>query len=452
MNAELVSPIGVLPNGWSLDKLINLTTKIGSGATPRGGESAYLPERVEYAFVRSQNVFDYHFSPSGLTFISKQDAEKLKGVHLQSEDILLNITGDGITFARACLVPDNILPAAVNQHVSIIRLDKSKCLPGYLLAYLCLPQIKEYIANFNAGGSRRAITKGHIESFEVPLAPMPIQEYIQKITFDFIYKMELNRQINQTLEGISQAIFKSWFVDFEPTRAKITSKENGQNPEFAAMAAIAGKEIDELGELSAEQFEQLKSTAALFPDVLVESELGQIPEGWSIKKIVDCVKRLSVGKKFSQKNAQKAGDIPILDQGKSGIIGYHDEEPGVQASPEDPVIVFANHTCYMRFIMHDFSAIQNVLPFKGYDLNIFWLFQSTYGKQEFIEYKGHWPDFSIKEIIIPNNNLDSVYGDVIKQNYFQVFENEKENVILEQLRDTLLPKLLSGELEVVSAN
>lgn len=68
---------------------------------------------------------------------------------------------------------------------------------------------------------------------------------------------------------------------------------------------------------------------------------------------------------MQKKTAEEKGTVPILDQGKSGLIGYHNDKPGMMASPDDPIIVFANHTCYMRLIMFDFSAIQNVLPFSG---------------------------------------------------------------------------------------
>ena len=160
------------------------------------------------------------------------------------------------------------------------------------------------------------------------------------------------------------------------------------------------------------------------------------------------MKRFPVGKKFTQKTSNEFGKIPVLDQGKSGIIGYHDESPGVKASKHDPIIVFANHTCYMRLIMHDFSAIQNVLPFKGDNLNVYWVYQATLGRQEFIEYKGHWPDFSIQEIVIPSNELDERFGEITKSIYVKHYENENENSLLSRLRDSLLPKLLSGEIEI----
>src|ERR1700680_4440621 len=111
------------PLEWPVVRLGSISLKIGSGATPLGGEATYLPQRFQFALVRSQNVFDRHFDRSGLAFISDEQAERLKGVILQPNDLLLNITGDGITFSRCCLVPRDILPACVNQHVSIIRVD-----------------------------------------------------------------------------------------------------------------------------------------------------------------------------------------------------------------------------------------------------------------------------------------------------------------------------------------
>ncbi len=281
-------------------------------------------------------------------------------------------------------------------------------------------------------------------------------------------KIQLNHQINQTLEQMAQAIFKSWFVDFEPVKAKIAALEAGGSEDdalLAAMQAIAGSALfttdaadadaaTQLARLQAEHPEQyttLRATAELFPAAMQDSELGEIPEGWSVNKIEDLIQRISVGKRYSQKTVFESGSIPVLDQGKSGIIGYHNDEPGLKASEDDPVIVFANHTCYMRLVMHDFSAIQNVLPFKGKELNIYWIYLATLGKQKFTEYKGHWPDFVIKDVVTPNNIIASHFGSIVKNLFITQFHNEQQSASLSNIRDTLLPKLLSGELSVSAA-
>ncbi|MEK7239305.1 MAG: restriction endonuclease subunit S, partial [Gemmatimonadota bacterium] len=205
---------------WPVVSLVDIATKIGSGATPKGGADAYLPSRARFALVRSQNIFDRRFDSDGLAFISDEQAAGLRGVVLQANDILLNITGDGITFGRACVVPKEILPACVNQHVSIIRLDSQRAHAGYVLAFLTHPDVKSYIESFNAGGSRRAVTKGHIESFRLPLPPLPQQRAIAHILGTLDDKIELNRRMNETLEAMARALFQSWFVDFDPVRAK----------------------------------------------------------------------------------------------------------------------------------------------------------------------------------------------------------------------------------------
>ena len=118
MNVTLDTPcsaIGELPPTWRLRTLKGLTTKIGSGATPRGGSEVYLRERASHALIRSQHVFDRSFDNSGLAFISDTAAHDLRNAEVRPNDILLNITGDGVTFARACLVPKAILPVFADR-------------------------------------------------------------------------------------------------------------------------------------------------------------------------------------------------------------------------------------------------------------------------------------------------------------------------------------------------
>ena len=115
------------------DTLLNITTKIGSGATPRGGKSSYKSEGI--SLIRSMNVHDFNFSREGLAFIDENQAKKLDNVTVQEGDILFNITGDSIN--RTCVVPPEILPARVNQHVSIIRC-KQGVDPKYVNYYLMI--------------------------------------------------------------------------------------------------------------------------------------------------------------------------------------------------------------------------------------------------------------------------------------------------------------------------
>ncbi|MEX0778106.1 MAG: restriction endonuclease subunit S [Balneolales bacterium] len=153
---------------WKEARLINVTNKIGSGATPRGGSNSYKNEGI--SLIRSQNVLDLQFSTNGLAYIDDEQADALKNVILESNDILINITGDSV--ARTCKVLDSILPARVNQHVAIIRANDEKMIPEFLL-YNLIYQKEELLSQSEIGATRRAITKGMIEQFQINLPPPP---------------------------------------------------------------------------------------------------------------------------------------------------------------------------------------------------------------------------------------------------------------------------------------
>jgi len=413
---------------WAPINLRDVCTKIGSGATPRGGSDVYL-RQGPYALIRSQNVYNDGFHRDGLAYIGEKHASELNGVDVKRGDVLLNITGDSV--ARACQVDPSVLPARVNQHVAIIRPDPDRLDPRFLRYFLVAPEMQVKLLSWaGSGGTRNALTKGMIESFDV-LAPEDINEQraIAHILGTLDDKIELNRRMSETLEAMARALFKSWFVDFDPVRAKADGRwRRGQS----------------LPGLPAHLYD-------LFPSRLVDSELGEIPEGWGVKAIGDVIERLPVGKKYEQKTVNTFGRVPVLDQGKSGVIGYHENEPGVFASMETPVVVFANHTCNMRLIHFPFSAIQNVLPFIGMEIDTIWSFYATYGKQSFIEYKGHWPDFIIHKIVRPEPELTREFARLMRPLLRQTWTSEHETRTLTFLRDLLLPKLIYGELRVKDA-
>lgn len=157
-----------------LTSLSNITSKIGSGATPLGGEGSYKQSGI--SLIRSQNVYDNEFYEKGLAFIDDVQAEKLKGVTVEKDDILFNITGASI--CRCCIVPEKYLPARVNQHVSIIRV-KEKALPKYVQTILVSEIYKNQLLEIGDGAtSREAITKQQLEDFKIPLPPIAEQQKI----------------------------------------------------------------------------------------------------------------------------------------------------------------------------------------------------------------------------------------------------------------------------------
>lgn len=333
----------------------------------------------------------------------------------------------------------------------VISSNNSK-LAWYLYSLITSDLFTEYLVKIADGGAYPAFNPKEIEDAIIPLPDKDNLEFISDTSRFFHKKIQLNTQINQTLEQIAQALFKSWFVDFEPVRAKVQALSDGmslEQAELAAMQTISGKTAEELTALlqtHPERYAELAETTKAFPCEMVEVDGVEEPKGWEVKRIDEVIQKIPVGKKYNSKTAFPEGLVPILDQGRSGVIGYHNDELGVKASIEDPIIVFANHTCYMRLISYDFSTIQNVFAFKGKECNLYWLYLATLGKQEFVEYKGHFPDFLIKEIIVPPEELTELFGKYVKESFSKIFINDRENSSLAKIRDLLLPKLLNGEI------
>jgi len=166
-----------LPEGWKKEKIKNICQKIGSGSTPTGGKESYIDSGI--SLIRSTNVFDYNFSFEDLAFINDDQAAKLKNVEVEENDILFNITG--VSVARCCMVPKNVLPARVNQHVMIIRPYKDSNVPFYLLLNLCSTDSKNALLGISQSGStREAITKSEIEEFEIVLPEPEILEKFER--------------------------------------------------------------------------------------------------------------------------------------------------------------------------------------------------------------------------------------------------------------------------------
>ena len=243
------------PAEWREVVLGDVCTKIGSGATPRGGRDVYL-ESGPYTLIRSQNVYNAGFSHDGLAYISDEQAYGLRSVEVFPDDVLLNITGDSV--ARVCQVVPEVLPARVNQHVAIIRTDPNQLDSRFLRYFLTCPANQTMLLSWaGSGGTRNALTKEMIQSMRALVPPLPEQRAIAHILGTLDDKIELNRRMNETLEEIARTLFKSWFVDFDPVRAKMEGRDTGLPPDLAA----------------------------LFPDRLVDSELGEIPEGWGVRAL-----------------------------------------------------------------------------------------------------------------------------------------------------------------------
>ena len=200
---------------WEERTLKELTVKIGSGATPRGGSASYKTEGI--SLVRSMNVHDLNFRKNKLAFIDDNQAKALSNVTLQENDVLLNITGASI--ARCCMIPKEFLPARVNQHVSIIRAKKEVINPSFLVLLLTSKFYKDQILfTGEQGATRQAVTKAQLEAFNVafPKSTTEQQAIVKKLDalsaetkrLEAIYQQKL-----EDLEELKKSILQKAFEE-----------------------------------------------------------------------------------------------------------------------------------------------------------------------------------------------------------------------------------------------
>ena len=363
------------------------------------------------------------------------------------------------------------MPMAFNQSCYGLRGKNNVIINDYLY-YLLKIKVRE-LKQKTHGAVFDTITKetfSHI-NVNIPIS-VNVQKKIAKVLSTLDDKIHLNDQLNQTLESIAQAIFKSWFIDFDPVRAKIAAKQEGNDPELAAMCAISGKSEVELEQMSEGDFAELQATAALFPDELVESELGEVPKGWELQSLYDTAEFVNgaafKAKDFSSNTNEGLPIIKIaeLKQGLSAQTKYtnlsFDQKYRVRSgdifyswsgSPETSLDVF-------KWFGGDGWLNQHIFKIntesKGKTYFVYYLLK--YLKPTLIRLAtnkqttglGHITvaDMKSLQVIKPEEHLFLRYAKIVAPFYEKESLLKQEIINLAMLRDTLLPKLLSGEVSL----
>jgi len=194
--------------GWDISLCKEVTSKIGSGATPDGGNQNYKEAGI--SLIRSMNVYDGYFEYKDLAHIDNTQADKLKNVEIEENDVLFNITGASVT--RTCVVPKNILPARVNQHVSIIRCNEriNSLFMNYLLMNESFKNTLTHLAKAG-GGTREAITKNQIEKLKIIVPPIELQnkfaEFVKQIDKQKFESENSLKEMQELYESLMEKYF-----------------------------------------------------------------------------------------------------------------------------------------------------------------------------------------------------------------------------------------------------
>ncbi|HLR25303.1 MAG TPA: restriction endonuclease subunit S [Fodinibius sp.] len=448
---------------WTKHKLSHIIDIIGGG-TPKTSKEEYWNGSIPWL-----SVVDFNNSNR---FVEKTE-KSISEVGLKNSSTNILNQGDIIISARGTVgaLAQLLNPMAFNQSCYGIR-GLEDHIKNDFLYYLLINTVNN-LKRIAHGGVFDTITRKTFESIEVNVPPIDKQEGIASVLGLFDQKIQLNQQINETLEAIAQAIFKSWFVDFDPVRAKLRANEEGYDPERAAMAAIAGvslekdwRNIDDdleqkLANMTEAQRDELKHTASLFPDEMVDSELGEIPKGWEVirlEKVIEIhdAKRVPLSRREREK---RPGSYPYY--GATSIMDYIDdfifdgihvlmaEDGSVMDDNGKPVLQYVEGKIWVNNHAHVLNGKSSVSD------ELLYLFLQTVDVKPYltgaVQLKINQRNLKSIPFLHAGEEVFKVFSVKIGPLFTFILQNEEENESLEDLRDTLLAKLISGELDVSEA-
>ena len=397
-------------------------------------------------------------------YISNEIADKNKKVRLKPYDVV--ITTVGATAGNFIRVPVEADGYLLNQNTVRLRTkENNKWDQIYLFYALKYKNFQEFLLLGAQGSAQPSIVLDQILDAEIAY-PDNRREIAKKL-FSMDQKIHLNTQINQTLEQIAQALFKSWFVDFDPVRAKVQALSDGmslEQAELAAMQAINGKTPEELTALSQTQpdhYAELAETAKAFPCDMVEVDGIEVPKGWEIKAL-DEVANYQNGlalQKFRPENNEPFLPVVKIAQLRQGYADG-DEKAKANIKPECIInngdVVFSWSGSLLVDIWCGGKAALNQHLFKVSSKEYPKWFYYFYTKHHLTEFQriaydkavtmGHIKreHLSAAKCIVPNDEL--LANKTLENILEKIIFNRLENFNLQDTRDLLLPRLLSGEI------
>ena len=437
-----------------------------------GDRGKNYPNRKEFTdhghcvFLNTGNVTTDGFKFESIDFISEERDHLLRKGKLKREDVVLTTRG---TVGNAAYFDDKIPfdHIRINSGMVLLRSSPEDLEPRFLYLFVRSHLFSEQVASLTSGSAQPQLPIRDIKRIEIPLPPLPEQKAIAHILGTLDDKIELNRRMNATLEGMAQALFKSWFVDFDPVIDNALAAGNPIPDELAARAEVRRQALAN-GTANRE-------AAKAFPDSFQETEsMGWIPEGWEVRAIGDSFQLLG-GHSF------KSGDY--VEDGRFGIVTIKNvqdgsfvqectnritEIPGKMKShchlnSGDVLLSLTGNVGRVCVVSEgDFLLNQRVSKIVGRDgipeaFGYFFFRQETLYERMITIAKGTAqqnlsPIETAKlEQAMPCNQTIVELGEHLREFHVKMVGNTSQSQTLTKLRDTLLPKLISGELRIPEA-
>ena len=399
----------------------------------------YVPNGV--AVIRGNNISDTRTLVGDLVFVSDETADELRSCNVFAGDLVFPHRG---AIGQVGIVPSDQLSRYILS-TSLMKLTCNQDLvdPLFIFYFFRSQQGRQALLQNASTVGTPGIGQplASLRSISVPVPPLAEQRAIAHILGTLDDKIELNRRTNETLEAMARALFKSWFVDFDPIRAKhALSKVEGADgrPSTSSGQAFPGLP---------------KPLADLFPDSFEDSELGKIPKGWAVKTLGDLLE-LAYGKALKAED-RRDGNVPVF--GSNGQVGWHDERlvegPGIIVGRKGnpgvatwaPIDFFAIDTTFYvvpTANCHSLHFLFHVLD--SHDLASLGADSAVPGLNRNMAY--------MSAQVLPPEHLLTRFDSFASALVSRTYESNEESRALAALRDSLLPKLISGELRARNAD
>ena len=414
-------------------------------------------------FLSAKNVTSCGFNFDNKVFISSEKDNQLKAGKLKRNDIVITTRG---TIGNVAIYDDKVPynDVRINSGMLILRADSSKLDTKFLYYYLSSKEFKEQVNSLISGSAVPQLPIRDIKKLTLPNITKKQQEKIANIISSFEDRIELNTQINQTLEQIAQALFKSWFVDFDPVRAKVQALSDGlslEQAELAAMQAISGKTPEELTALSQtqpEHYAELAETAKAFPCEMVEVDGGEVPKGWEVKPLGDLISFVKGKKPKAVSPNQEENMLPhILTSSLEGKYNEFCESNKLITVEYQNTIMLMDGSNSGRVAIGHNGVIGSTLAKINLDNNKLWAIIYQFLKHKEADIQANTTGTTIPHtdknrvnnylMTIPNDFLLDKFTELFDNSLLKIISNRNQIISLETIRDLLLPRLLNGEIE-----
>jgi type I restriction enzyme, S subunit len=386
------------------EKIINLPIKIIDG-----DRSNKYPKRNEFKtngipFLNTTNIVDNRLCLDQVNFISQEKFDEIKKGRLVRHDLIMTTRG---SIGKVALFDCKYPLGLINAQMLILRSDEKVLNQQFLYYLFCDNHFQARLKGYSSGAAQPQIPIKDLREIEISLPPLPIQKKTSSILSAYDDLIENNTRRIAILEEMAQMIFQEWFVNFRfPGHGKVK---------------------------------------------MVDSPLGKIPEGWEVKKVGDILQNIGRRKKIKKQEFSSEGQFPIVDQSADFIGGYTDDFNAVNDEPL-PLIVFGDHTRVLKFIDFPFvcgaDGTQLLYPsYKEISPEYFYFSLCQIDLSNF-GYARHFKFLKEKFILIPEKDLLQQFQKFAFNALKKISLLKTKNKTLSQTRDLLLPKLISGELDV----